>query len=153
MPTCANVAESTLRGVPVAELGRRASSEGPIVSNRIDSPKSVTLGSPSCGQQDVAGLEVEVEHARVAGVGVMDRPGDLLDEHGGRARVGLVGFESFGDGPTFHELHDEEPTAAVFTEKVRPDDVVVLHPGDRFGVLAEPGDRTPRRSLPARGAS
>ncbi len=43
-----------------------------------------------------------MKHAGVAGVGMMDRPGDLLDEYGRRAGVGLVGLETSLDGPTFH---------------------------------------------------
>ena len=89
-----------------------------------------------------------MEHARVARVGVMDRPGDLFDEHGGRARVGLVRLEPIGDGPSFHEFHDEEPAPAVLAEIRRPDDVRMLHPGDRADVLDGAG-RPTARSLEA----
>ena len=142
MPARANVAEtSSAASVAPGPSDAGSCPEGSIVSDRTDSPKSVTLGSPSGGQEDVARLEVEVEHARVAGVGVMDRPGHPFHDHGRRARVGLVGLDPIGDGPPFDELHDEEPAAAVLAEVERPDDVGVLHPGDRAGVRPEPVDR------------
>src|SRR4051794_711877 len=103
-------------------------------------PEVSHLGLAVRGEEDVARLEVEVKYAGVASMGVMDRSGDLFDEHGGRARVKLVPFEPILDGPSLHQFHDEKPAATVLAEKKSPDDTGMLHPGDRSGVLAEAED-------------
>ena len=77
MPARANVAETS--SAASGEPGPPDAGSCPEELDRVGPHRQAEVGHLGLavrGQEDIARLEVEVEHARVAGVGVMDRPGD-----------------------------------------------------------------------------
>jgi hypothetical protein len=81
-------------------------------------------------------------------VGVVDRLGECL-HHFGRLTHGEGGaVQLLREAAAGHEFQAQEREAGVLAHFVDLDDVGMLHPGDRFGLGPEPGQRL----HPGRGA-
>ncbi len=106
-------------------------------SSRLARPKSVILGEPSGGEEDVGRLQVAMDHARP--VRRADRPGERHHQLG-RGPLGLGGR---GD-PTlqtssFEKLQRDVGQAVGLADIVDLHHVGMPEPGDGSGLDPEPG--------------
>ena len=105
-------------------------------SIRLARPKSVILGTPSDGVQDVGRLEVAVDDPGL--VRDVDGPGQGHQQLGRRpARLRSAG-QPVGEAAALEQLQGDERQAVRFADVVDLDDVGVAEPGDRLGLDREP---------------
>ena len=99
-------------------------------------PKSVTFTSPVRGDEDVARLDVAVDHAVAVGEG--ERGGHAGADGGDLARRQRLGVaQDGGEGPAVDELHHDEVGAVVLAPVEDGDDVGMRQVGGGLGLAPE----------------
>ena len=108
-------------------------------SSRLARPKSVILGAPSAGKQDVGRLEVAMDDPGL--VGDVDGPGQGAMQLGRRPARLRGACQAVGEAAPLEQLQGDERQAVGLADVVDLDDVGMAEPGDRLGLDAEAGDK------------
>ena len=101
------------------------------------------LRNPLGAQEHVRGFQVAVDH--VALVGVVQRPGQRLDQAGGLLRAPRAVGQGGRHAAAIDVFEREERVPLVLADLENLHDVGMLQPGDRLGLDTETGDLLERR--------